>query len=47
MYALAWKGSGEALGARGYRVIAPDLRGRGLTERPAGGAADYVMPVAM
>ncbi|XP_003579088.3 uncharacterized protein LOC100823523 [Brachypodium distachyon] len=33
----------SALAARGYRALAPDLRGYGDSEVPAGGAADYTM----
>jgi pimeloyl-ACP methyl ester carboxylesterase len=38
---LAWKGSGAALAARGYRVIALDARGHGDSEWDP--AADYEM----
>lgn len=35
-----WRGQVAALTAAGFRCIAPDLRGRGRTERPAG-VAEY------
>ncbi len=34
---FSWKKQIPALAAEGYRVVAPDLRGYGETERPAGG----------
>ncbi len=36
-----WRYQIPALVAAGYRVIAPDLRGFGLTEMPAGGPSTY------
>ncbi|HEY8324581.1 MAG TPA: alpha/beta hydrolase [Ktedonobacterales bacterium] len=37
-----WRGQIPALVGAGYRVIAPDLRGRGQTERPEG-VAEYAL----
>lgn len=37
-----WRGQVAALTGAGYRAIAPDLRGRGRSERPADG--DYALP---
>lgn len=34
---FSWEGPLEALAAAGYRAVAPDLRGYGLSERPSSG----------
>lgn len=34
---FSWEPQIEAIAARGYRVVAPDLRGYGLSDRPADG----------
>ena len=39
-----WRRQIDALVAAGYRAIAPDLRGRGRTERPPN-VADYALPL--
>jgi pimeloyl-ACP methyl ester carboxylesterase len=41
-----WRIQMEALAAKGFRVIAPDLRGHGASDRPADVAA-YRMPVVI
>ena len=41
--ARIWRSQIEALTAAGYRAIAPDLRGRGRSERPAR-VSDYALP---
>jgi pimeloyl-ACP methyl ester carboxylesterase len=38
-----WESQIDALAAAGYRAIAPDMRGRGRTERP-GDVSDYALP---
>ncbi|KQK20255.1 uncharacterized protein LOC100841972 [Brachypodium distachyon] len=40
---LSWRHQMSALAARGYRALAPDLRGYGDSESPAGGPAAYTM----
>jgi pimeloyl-ACP methyl ester carboxylesterase len=39
-----WRHQIAALAAAGYRAIAPDMRGRGKTDRPAA-VADYALPL--
>ena len=39
-----WDHQAQALAAAGHRVLAPDLRGFGLSDRPAGRAA-YALPL--
>ncbi|KQJ91177.1 hypothetical protein BRADI_4g36120v3 [Brachypodium distachyon] len=40
---LSWRHQMSALAARGFRALAPDLRGYDDSEVPAGGAAEYTM----
>lgn len=39
----SWRHQIAALAAHGYRAVAPDLRGFGDSDTPAGGAASYTM----
>lgn len=39
-----WRNQVPALNAAGYRTIVPDLRGRGLTDRPEG-VENYALPL--
>lgn len=40
---ISWRAQIEALAAAGYRVVAPDMRGYGGTERPAGDDAFSIL----
>jgi len=40
---VSWRAQVEALGAAGYRAVAPDMRGYGGTERPQGVAAYSIL----